>query len=224
MTARTLDGKATAAAIKSELKARVSALAGRGITPGLGTLLVGEDPGSVSYVAGKHRDCAEVGIASIREDLPADAVQDPMHVRSGGVDPGRDGCRVPLPWDRTGTTFGFGPEGGAPAWLPQPGGWGELSVEAQAADDASVLTLYRRLLATRRREPALRGPDLRWLAALDGTPLPDDVLAFARGDVACVVNLGAEPLRLPPGAAVVLTSAGDLDDHLPTDTAAWLRL
>lgn len=73
MTAQILDGKATAAAIKAELAERVVALKERGITPGLGTVLVGEDPGSVSYVAGKHRDCAEVGIASIREDLPADA-------------------------------------------------------------------------------------------------------------------------------------------------------
>ncbi|MDO5726637.1 MAG: bifunctional methylenetetrahydrofolate dehydrogenase/methenyltetrahydrofolate cyclohydrolase [Bowdeniella nasicola] len=71
--AQVLDGKATAAAIKAELKTRVNALKAHGITPGLGTVLVGEDPGSVAYVGGKHRDCAEVGIASIREDLPADA-------------------------------------------------------------------------------------------------------------------------------------------------------
>jgi methylenetetrahydrofolate dehydrogenase (NADP+)/methenyltetrahydrofolate cyclohydrolase len=68
-----LDGKATAGAIKSELAVRVAALRERGIVPGLGTLLVGEDPASQSYVAGKHRDCAEVGIESIRADLPATA-------------------------------------------------------------------------------------------------------------------------------------------------------
>ena len=73
MTARILDGKATAAALKSELAARVARLAERGAAPGLGTVLVGEDPGSVAYVAGKHRDCAQVGIASIRVDLPATA-------------------------------------------------------------------------------------------------------------------------------------------------------
>lgn len=76
MTARILDGKATAAAIKSELAERVAALSKRGIVPGLGTVLVGEDPGSLKYVAGKHRDCQEVGITSIREDLPASASQD----------------------------------------------------------------------------------------------------------------------------------------------------
>ncbi|WP_291794948.1 bifunctional methylenetetrahydrofolate dehydrogenase/methenyltetrahydrofolate cyclohydrolase [Brevibacterium sp.] len=71
-----LDGKATAAAIKAELAARVQALGEKGVRAGLGTLLVGEDPGSQWYVAGKHRDCAEIGIASIREDLPATATQE----------------------------------------------------------------------------------------------------------------------------------------------------
>jgi len=75
MTAQLLDGKATAAAIRADLRARVAELANRGVRPGLGTLLVGEDPGSAAYVAGKHRDCAEVGIASIREDLPATATR-----------------------------------------------------------------------------------------------------------------------------------------------------
>jgi methylenetetrahydrofolate dehydrogenase (NADP+)/methenyltetrahydrofolate cyclohydrolase len=73
MTATRIDGVATASAIKAELRERVSALKARGITPGLATLLVGDDPGSVSYVAGKHRDCAEVGMESIRIDLPGTA-------------------------------------------------------------------------------------------------------------------------------------------------------
>ena len=75
MSASILDGKATAAQVKADLKERVAALAARGVTPGLGTILVGDDPGSRAYVAGKHRDCAQVGIASIRRDLPADATQ-----------------------------------------------------------------------------------------------------------------------------------------------------
>ncbi len=70
-----LDGVATAAAIKAEVAERVAALRAQGVVPGLGTLLVGSDPGSVSYVAGKHRDCAEVGIESVRVDLPADATE-----------------------------------------------------------------------------------------------------------------------------------------------------
>ncbi len=75
MTATILDGKATAATIRAELASRVAKLAEAGITPGLGTVLVGDDPGSQSYVAGKHRDCAQVGILSIRYDLPATASQ-----------------------------------------------------------------------------------------------------------------------------------------------------
>ena len=75
MTAQVLDGRATAAAIKAELKERVAALAAAGQVPGLGTVLVGDDPGSRAYVNGKHRDSLEVGIASIRRELPADASQ-----------------------------------------------------------------------------------------------------------------------------------------------------
>jgi len=75
MTATILDGKALAATVKGQLAARITALKANGITPGLGTVLVGDDPGSISYVAGKHRDCQEVGINSIRVDLKADASQ-----------------------------------------------------------------------------------------------------------------------------------------------------
>ena len=75
MTAQILDGKKTAATIKAELAERVAKLRERGVVPGLGTVLVGEDPGSVWYVRGKHRDCAEVGIASLRKDLPETASQ-----------------------------------------------------------------------------------------------------------------------------------------------------
>ena len=75
MSAQILDGKALAASIKQDLAARTIALKAKGITPGLGTVLVGDDPGSHSYVGGKHRDCQEVGINSIRVDLPADATQ-----------------------------------------------------------------------------------------------------------------------------------------------------
>lgn len=102
MTAQILDGKAAAQQIKSELAVRVAALRERGITPGLGTLLVGEDPGSTSYVAGKHRDCAQIGIASIREDLPADASQADIEaaVRRLNEDPACTGYIVQLPLPR----------------------------------------------------------------------------------------------------------------------------
>ena len=99
MTARLLDGKAAAAAIKAELTERVTALAARGIVPGLGTVLVGEDPGSATYVAMKHRDCAEVGITSLRADLPADATQEQVEaaVRGFNDDPACTGYIVQLP-------------------------------------------------------------------------------------------------------------------------------
>ena len=97
--ARVLDGKATASALKAELKERVAALRERGVTPGLGTVLVGEDPGSVKYVAGKHADCAEVGILSIREDLPASATQAEVEaaVDRLNADPACTGYIVQLP-------------------------------------------------------------------------------------------------------------------------------
>ncbi|GHJ27558.1 MULTISPECIES: bifunctional methylenetetrahydrofolate dehydrogenase/methenyltetrahydrofolate cyclohydrolase [Streptomyces] len=99
MTAQILDGKATAAAIKSDLVSRVEALKAKGIHPGLGTVLVGEDPGSKWYVAGKHRDCAEVGIASIRRDLPETATQEEIEaaVRELNEDPACTGYIVQLP-------------------------------------------------------------------------------------------------------------------------------
>jgi methylenetetrahydrofolate dehydrogenase (NADP+)/methenyltetrahydrofolate cyclohydrolase len=99
MTASILDGKATAAKVKADLKERVAKLAAQGTTPGLGTVLVGDDPGSRAYVAGKHRDCAQVGITSIRRDLPADATQEQVEaaVRELNEDPACTGYIVQLP-------------------------------------------------------------------------------------------------------------------------------
>jgi methylenetetrahydrofolate dehydrogenase (NADP+) / methenyltetrahydrofolate cyclohydrolase len=99
MTARILDGKATAAAIREDLTRRVAELAQRGITPGLGTVLVGDDPGSRSYVNGKHRDCAQVGIASIRRELPAEATQREVEevIDELNADPACTGYIVQLP-------------------------------------------------------------------------------------------------------------------------------
>ena len=99
MVAQKLDGTAAAAAIKAELTERVAALAARGVVPGLATVLVGADPGSQWYVAGKHRDCAEVGIASIREDLPASASQADVEaaVDRLNADPACTGYIVQLP-------------------------------------------------------------------------------------------------------------------------------
>jgi len=99
MTATVLDGTATAAEIKDDLRGRVAKLREHGITPGLGTILVGEDPGSRWYVNGKHKDCAEVGIASIRRDLPATASQEDVEqaVKELNEDPACSGFIVQLP-------------------------------------------------------------------------------------------------------------------------------
>lgn len=99
MTATILDGKATAAAVKADLAARVQRLAERGITPGLGTVLVGDDPGSHAYVGGKHKDCAEVGIASIRVDMPATSTQAEVEaaIAELNADPTVTGYIVQLP-------------------------------------------------------------------------------------------------------------------------------
>jgi methylenetetrahydrofolate dehydrogenase (NADP+)/methenyltetrahydrofolate cyclohydrolase len=99
MTATLLDGKAVAAAIRADLTHRVEKLTAAGVTPGLGTVLVGDDPGSRAYVAGKHRDCAQVGIRSIRRDLPADASQAQVEdvIAELNADPECTGYIVQLP-------------------------------------------------------------------------------------------------------------------------------
>lgn len=174
-------------------------------------LLTAALPGSLYVYQGD-----ELGLPEV-EDLPRELLQDPMHFRSRGVDPGRDGCRVPLPWSGTVPPFGFGPPGAAAPWLPQPRAWSGLSVEHQSSDPRSMLHLYRDVLARRRSEAALGDGTLAWLDA------PDDVLAFTRGDVACVVNLGTEPVDLPAHTDVLLTSDPLVGGQLPRDTAAWLR-
>ena len=139
---------------------------------------------------------------------------DPVWERSGRTRRGRDGCRVPLPWTRSGPSFGFGSSN---AWLPQPRDWSEMSVEAEEADRSSMLWLYRDALHLRRQLPELHTDELAWL------DLGEDVMAFTRGHgFACIVNFGAEAIDLPAGE--VLLSSVPLDGPLPTDAAAWVRL
>ncbi|WP_240037666.1 glycoside hydrolase family 13 protein [Glycomyces paridis] len=158
----------------------------------------------------------ELGLPEV-EDFPEGVREDPMHFRSGGVDPGRDGCRVPLPWTAEGPTAGFN-SGGAATWLPQPEGWGAYAAEAQADDPDSFLTLYRRAIRLRRSEPALRGDAFAW------TDTEPGVLAFRRGeDLTCVVNFADAPAALPDHTEVLLASAPLDGVLLPSDTAVWLR-
>ncbi|MET0789390.1 MAG: glycoside hydrolase family 13 protein [Cellulomonas sp.] len=175
-------------------------------------LLTAALPGSLYIYQGD-----ELGLPEV-EDLPLDVLQDPMHFRSEGVDPGRDGCRVPLPWSGSSSPYGFSPDGStAQPWLPQPAVWADLTVTAQEGDPTSTLHLYRDLLAIRRSEPALGDGPMTWIDS------DDDVLAFARGDLVCVVNLGDEPAALPAHTDVLLSSAPLEAGLLPRDTAVWLR-
>lgn len=152
-------------------------------------------------------------------ELPLDVIEDPMHFRSGGVDPGRDGCRVPLPWTRAGVSLGFGPAGGGAPWLPQPDGWGELSVEAQEASGTSMLSLYRAALAARRSSGDLRDGGLAWLPSGDG------VLAFRRGEtVVSLTNFGEAPVALPDHIGVLAASDALADGALPPDCTVWLEV
>lgn len=176
-------------------------------------LLVGALPGSLYIYQGD-----ELGLSEV-EDITPDRRRDPIFAQTDGADPGRDGCRVPLPWTKAGSSHGFGPDGGAAPWLPQPAGWGEHAIEVQDGDDGSMLTLYRSMLTLRRTLPGLATGAMQWLAATGET-----VLAFRRGGLACVVNFGAEPVPLPAGE--LLLASGPLTDGVlvPRDTAAWVRL
>jgi alpha-glucosidase len=173
----------------------------------------------------------ELGLPEV-EDLPEEALQDPGWEMSGRTERGRDGCRVPIPWSGTAPPFGFSPAGArAEPWLPQPGAWRELTVEAQDRTEAqdgveahdgeagSTLELYRRALAIRREHPALGDGELSWL------PAPAGALAFAREpDFACIVNLSADdPVPVPREVVPLLASGPLTDDHrVPPDTALWL--
>ncbi|MBC9005809.1 glycoside hydrolase family 13 protein [Micromonospora aurantiaca (nom. illeg.)] len=160
----------------------------------------------------------ELGLWEV-EDIPYELRQDPMWERSGRVDPGRDGCRVPLPWQGDTPPFGFSPDGAAAApWLPQPADWKDRTVRAQTGDPHSMLELYRAALALRRAEPALGDGTLTWL------PAPDGVLAFVREPgFTCLVNLGDAVVPLPAHDRLLLASGPLDDDRLPPDTAVWLR-
>ncbi|GLZ56783.1 alpha-glucosidase [Micromonospora sp. NBRC 107095] len=159
----------------------------------------------------------ELGLYEV-EDIPYALRQDPMWERSGRIDPGRDGCRVPLPWAGDEPPFEFSPEGAAAPWLPQPADWKDRTARAQTGDSASMLELYRAAIQARRADPALGDGTLTWL------PAPDGVLAFSRGGgFTCLVNLSDTAVPLPAEAELLLAS-GPLDEGLlPSDTAVWLR-
>jgi alpha-glucosidase len=191
-------------------------LLSKGVTPPLdaelglrraraATLLLLALPGSAYLYQGEELGLHEVA------DIPAPARQDPAYFRSAGVEVGRDGCRVPLPWTRTGSSFGFGDNG---AHLPQPGWFGAASVEAQADSATSTLALYRSALAHRRRLQAAE--TLEWVHS------DESVLHFARpGGWHSITNFGEAPVALPAGE-LVLASAPLADGLLAPNSTAWV--
>jgi alpha-glucosidase len=165
-------------------------------------------PGGVYLYQGE-----ELGLEEV-EDLPVEVLADPVWKLSGHRRRGRDGCRVPIPWSRSGPSLGFG--GGEP-WLPQPASWAALSVEAQRDDPDSMLSLYRLALRLRRAHPVLGGntSELEWL------DVGDDVIGFRRqAGFTCIVNLGESEIAVPDGTIVL--SSVPITDTIPTDTTVWL--
>lgn len=163
----------------------------------------------------------EIGLPEVL-DLPDDVRQDPTWQRSGRVDPGRDGCRVPLPWTTEPGSFGFSPNGStAEPWLPQPDWFAEYAVADQLTEPTSTHAVYQEALHARKQlfDPA--ADTITWLDVPERT----DVLAFRRGDVTCVVVFGSDPFT-PPAEWGTVAVASQLPEsgQLPGNTAAWIRL
>ncbi len=198
-------------------------------TDGLDWLLAGADPAEVDAELGLRRARAatllmlalpgsaylyqgeELGLPEVGDIRDADR-QDPLFFRNGSEEVGRDGCRVPLPWEPEGASFGFG-DGGA--HLPQPGWFAGYAASRQAEDPGSTLSFYREALALRR--DLLTGEELAWL------PSAPDVLSFVRPNGWQVVaNFGDAPVELPAGD--ILLASAPLDrGRLPGAAAVWLR-
>lgn len=175
-------------------------------------LLIAALPGSLYIYQGD-----ELGLPEV-EDLDRAELQDPMYFRTGGMSPGRDGCRVPLPWKGRERPFGFSPVPGTATWLSQPEDWAAYAVEAQEWNVASTLSLYRAALRARRDMPDLRGDDFEWL---DFGP---EVIAFRRGGVVSLTNFGAAPLSLPEDVNLFLASDTSAPGTVATDTTVWAYL
>jgi alpha-glucosidase len=160
----------------------------------------------------------ELGLEEI-EDLDDSLRQDPVWERSGHQDPGRDGCRVPLPWSADPSSLGFSPPGASAPWLPQPAEWAGICAAVQAGDPASMLSLYRTAISLRRRLRDSIGTSFAWWDLGRGT------LAYTRGPgFGFVLNLGAEPVAMPAGAEVLLSSSPLVDGKVTADSAVWLAL
>ena len=172
-------------------------------------------PGSAYVYQGE-----ELGLPE-HTSLPDEVRQDPTWLRTGGLERGRDGCRVPMPWTKGARASGFNSTGSA--WLPQPESYSELAVDVQTGVEGSTLELYRTLLSLRRERALGRAA----FAEVEG--LGEDILGHIATSpdgqrTLVLTNLSAEPVALPSGATVLVAS-GDLHEgRVPTDTAVWARL
>jgi alpha-glucosidase len=172
-------------------------------------------PGSAYLYQGE-----ELGLPEATE-LPDEVRQDPTWEKSGHTARGRDGCRVPMPWEGDAPSYGFGPS--EKSWLPQPAVYGELAVDRQTGVDGSTLELYRSLLSLRRQHRLGRG-ELSWVD-LGEHALAFDLQTETGSVVRVIANVGGEFVPLPEGAEILATSAPIVtEEGLPTDTAAWLRV
>ena len=145
--------------------------------------------------------------------LPDDARQDPTWFRTKGERYGRDGCRVPIPWEAGRPSYGFGPT--AASWLPQPSDWDSYSRDSQTGVPGSTLELYKLALSLRAQHELGTGL-IEWLPGYG-----DDVIAFSNGAVTVIANIGSVPIELPEGE-VLLASESVAEAVLPVDTTVWL--
>ncbi|WP_406247219.1 glycoside hydrolase family 13 protein [Microbacterium sp. M] len=153
----------------------------------------------------------ELGLPEAME-IPDEFRQDPTWFRTEGKRYGRDGCRVPLPWEAGAPAFGFNDTGAS--WLPQPAEWAAYARSTEENDPTSTLALYKQLLRL-RREHDLGSGTLVW------EDLGADAVAFRRGDIHVAANLGTAPVELPANAKFLVRSQPFTGTALPADTAAW---
>jgi len=154
----------------------------------------------------------ELGLPEVI-DLPDSARQDPTWARTNGERYGRDGCRVPLPWEADAPAYGFNSTG--EAWLPQPGDWAPYARDTQSGDPASTLEMYRSALAV-RREHNLGFGSVEWIEGF-----PKRVAAFRNGRITVIANTGSKPVNLPAGD-ILVASAPVVDRALPGDATVWM--
>ena len=171
------------------------------------TMLLLALPGSTYIYQGE-----ELGLQEVM-DIPSDQMQDPQFFRNPEIGMSRDGCRVPLPWSRSGSSFGFGSGG---AHLPQPAWYGDVSVEAQDGVKGSTLELYRELMALRKKLETVE--EHKWVSHMF-TP---GLLHFKRPNGwHSITNFGSKAAKLPAGK-VIATSKPLIDGKLPANATAWL--